>query len=113
MRYLPNGTAVAAFSVAVNEQFTNSNGERVKRSLWYRVSVFGKLAEVCNQFVKKGMLVFVSGQLTADETTGGPRIWTKKDGTAASSFELKAQEVKFLSRINIEAQDSQLDEPAF
>ena len=113
MRYLPNGTAVAAFSVAVNEQFTNSNGERVKRSLWYRVSVFGKLAEVCNQFVKKGMLVFVSGQLTADEATGGPRIWNKKDGTAASSFELKAQEVKFLSRINIEAQDSQLDEPAF
>ena len=114
MRYLPNGTAVAAFSVAVNEQFTNSNGERIKRSLWYRVSVFGKLAEVCNQFVKKGMLVFVSGQLTADEATGGPRIWfSKKDNTPSSSFELKANEVKFLSRINTDTQDSQLDEPAF
>lgn len=112
MRYLPNGTAVAAFSVAANEQFTDSTGEKVKRTVWYRVSVFGKLAEVCNQFVKRGMLVFVSGHLTADPETGGPRVWNKKDGTPTSSFELKGNEVKFLSRVNTEVGQDEM-EPAF
>ena len=75
------------------------------------MTTFGKLAEVCNQFVKRGMLVFVSGTMTADEN-GGPRIWTKQDGTPATSFELKANEVKFLSRLNTEPIDESL-EPAF
>lgn len=112
MRYLPNGTAVAAFSVAANESFTNSSGEKVKRTVWYRVSVFGKLAEVCNQYVKRGMLVFVSGRLTADPETGGPRIWKKQDGSTAASFEVTAHEVKFLSRLNLD-QDEGEPEPAF
>lgn len=97
MRYMPNGTAITSFSVAVNEQFTNSGGEKIKRTIWYRVSAFGKLAEVCNQYVEKGMKVFVSGTLTADPQTGGPKVWTKADGTFGASFELRAGEVKFLS----------------
>ena len=114
MRYLPNGTAVAAFSVAANEQFKNSSGEQVKRTVWYRVSVFGKLAEVCNRFVKRGMLVYVSGRLAADPATGGPRIWNKNDGTPSSSFEVTAQEVKFLSRLQTEqAEVSEELEPTF
>lgn len=97
MRYLPNGTAVTNFPVAVNEQFTNSGGEKIKRTIWYRVSTFGKLAEVCNQYVNKGKRVFVAGTLTADPQTGGPKVWTKADGTFGASFELRASEVKFLS----------------
>lgn len=99
MRYMPNGTAITGFTVAVNEQFTNSQGEKVKRTIWYRVSTFGKQAETCNQYVRKGMLVLVEGRLTADPQTGGPKVWTKEDGTFGSSFELKADEVKFASRV--------------
>jgi single-strand DNA-binding protein len=103
MRYTPSGTAVTNFSLAVNEQFKTANGEQVKRTIWYRVTTFGKQAEVVNQYVKKGMLVFVSGRMTADPDTGGPKIWNKQDGTPAASFELNAHEVKFLSRVNDEA----------
>lgn len=104
MRYMPNGTATTNFSVAVNEQFTNSAGERIKRTIWYRVSTFGKQAEICNQYVKKGMLVLVEGRLTADPQTGGPKVWTKADGTFGASFELKADEVKFASRVEDKAE---------
>ncbi len=97
MRYLPSGQAVTSFSVAVNEQYTASSGEKVKRTIWYRVSTFGKQAETCNEYVKKGMSVLVDGRMTADATTGGPRIWTKQDGTPGTSFEITASTVRFLS----------------
>lgn len=97
MRYTPSGQAVTSFSVAVNESFTNSNGERIKRTIWFRVSAWGKQAETCNQYLKKGRMVLVEGRLTADPNTGAPRIWTKQDGSAGASFEVSAQTVRFLS----------------
>ena len=63
----------------------------------FRVTTWGKQAEVCNQYVKKGMKVLVEGRLTPDKATGGPRIWTKQDGSAGSSFEVTAGTVRFLS----------------
>ena len=97
MRYTPSGQAVTSFSVATNRQYTTGNGEQVKETIWFRVSTWGKQAEVCNQYVKKGMKVLVEGRLTPDKATGGPRIWTKGDGSAASSFEVTAATVRFLS----------------
>jgi single-strand DNA-binding protein len=97
MRYTPAGQAVTNFSIAVNDDYTNNNGERVKRTIWVRVSAWGKQAENCNQYLKKGSKVLVEGRLTADATTGGPRIWTKQDGTSGTSFEVSAQTVRFLS----------------
>jgi single-strand DNA-binding protein len=97
MRYTPAGQAVTNFSIAVNDDYTNNNGERIKRTIWVRVSAWGKQAENCNQFLKKGSKVLVEGRLTADASTGGPRIWTKQDGTPGSSFEVSAQTVRFLS----------------
>ena len=97
MRYTPSGQAVTSFSVAVNESFTNSNGERVKRTIWFRVSAWGKQAETCNQYLKKGRMVLVEGRLTADPNTGGPRFWTGQDGQPHTSFEISAQTVRFLS----------------
>lgn len=96
MRYTPSGQAVTSFSVAHTEQFT-SNGETKKKTIWMRVSAWGKLAETCNTYVKKGMLVRVEGKLTGDEN-GNPRIYTKQDGSAASSFEMTAFSVMFLSK---------------
>lgn len=97
MRYTPSGQAVTSFSVAVNESYTNNNGEKIKKTIWFRVSAWGKQAETCNQYVKKGQMVLVEGRLTADPNTGGPKIWTKQDGTAGASFEISASIVRFLS----------------
>jgi primosomal replication protein N len=79
MRYTPSGQAVTSFSVATNRQYTTGNGEQVKETIWFRVTTWGKQAEVCNQYVKKGMKVLVEGRLTPDKATGGPRVWTKND----------------------------------
>jgi single-strand DNA-binding protein len=97
MRYTPSGQAVTSFSVATNRQYTSANGEQVKETIWFRISTWGKTAEVCNQYVKKGSKVLVEGRLTPDKATGGPRIWTKQDGTAGASFEITASTVRFLS----------------
>ena len=97
MRYTPGGQAVTNFSVAVDDSYTNSNGERVERTIWIRVSTWGKLAENCNQYLAKGRRVLVEGRLTVDAATGGPRIWTRQDGTAAANYEVTAQVVRFLS----------------
>lgn len=97
MRYTPSGQAVTSFSVASNRQYTAGNGEQVKETCWFRVTAWGKQAEVCNQYVKKGMKVLVEGRLVPDKTTGGPRIWTRQDGTAGASFEVTAATVRFLS----------------
>lgn len=97
MRYTPSGQAVTSFSVASNRQYTTGNGEQVKETIWFRVTTWGKQAEVCNQYVKKGMKVLVEGRLTPDKATGGPRVWTKQDGSAGASFEVNASTVRFLS----------------
>ena len=97
MRYTPSGQAVTSFSVATNRQYTASSGEQVKETIWFRVSTWGKTAEVCNQYVKKGSKVLVEGRLTPDKNTGGPRIWTKQDGSPGSSYEVTASNVRFLS----------------
>lgn len=97
MRYTPGGQAVTSFSVASNRQYTTGNGEQVKETIWFRVTTWGKQAEVCNQYVKKGMKVLVEGRLTPDKATGNPRIWDTKDGQPAANFEVSANVVRFLS----------------
>jgi single-strand DNA-binding protein len=109
MRYTPTGQAVTSFSVAHTEQYVK-DGETVKKTVWLRVSAWGKLAETCNQYVKKGMLVRVEGRLNGDEN-GNPRIFTKQDGSAASSFEITANNVLFLSKSDAPAQADNDDAP--
>ena len=94
MRYTPSGAAVASFSVATNREYTSSSGEKVKETVWFRISAWGKQAEVCNQYVKKGMMVLVEGRLNADPNTGGPRLW---GDPVRASFEVTAGTVRFLS----------------
>ena len=96
-RYTPAGQAVTSFSVATSRQYTAGNGEQVKETVWFRVSTWGKQAEVCNQYIKKGSKVLVEGRLTPDKSTGNPRIWQKNDGTSGASYEVTAQTVRFLS----------------
>jgi single-strand DNA-binding protein len=68
--------------------------------------VFGKSAEACNQYLKKGSRVLVVGELTPDKATGNPRVYQKKDGTSAANFEVNASTVRFLSHKE-QAQESQ------
>lgn len=97
MRYTPSGQAVTNFNVATNRKYTTSDGNQVEETTWFRVSTWGKTAEVCNQYLKKGSKVLVEGRLNPDPDSGGPKIWTRQDGTSAASFELTANQVRFLS----------------
>jgi single-strand DNA-binding protein len=117
MRYTPSGQAVTNFNLATNRKYTTSDGNQVEETTWFRVSTWGKTAEVCNQYLKKGSKVLVEGRLNPDPDTGGPRLWTRQDGTSAASFEITANQVRFLStRVEAEgaytADDSQgISEP--
>ncbi len=96
MRYMPNGDPVTSFSVATDRQHTKG-AEKVKETTWFRVSVFGKQAENVNQFLHKGSMVLVEGRLGSDAKTGGPKVFTRQDGTVSASFEIVANTVRFLS----------------
>ena len=97
MRYTPSGQAVTSFSVATNREYTGSDGVKVKETAWFRVSTWGKTAEVCSQYVAKGSKVLVEGRLISDPVTGGPKVFAKQDGTTSASFEINANVVRFLS----------------
>jgi single-strand DNA-binding protein len=97
MRYTPSGQAVTNFSVAVNDGYTSSSGEKVDRTIWFRVSTWGKLAETCNTYLKKGRKVLVEGRLVIDPATGGPRTFTRNDGSVGANLEVTAVTVRFLS----------------
>lgn len=97
MRFTPNGQPVTSFSVATDRQYTDGNGQKVKEVSWWRVSVWGKQAETCNQYLKKGSMTLVEGRLICDPKTGGPRTFKRQDGSEGASFELSANSVRFLS----------------
>ena len=97
MRYMPDGTAVTNFSVATSRRWTSGQtGEPVEETLWFRVSVWGRQAETANQYLSKGRKVLVEGQLTGDANTGGPKLFQRNDGSVGSSFEIRANVVKFI-----------------
>jgi len=97
MRYAPNGNAVTSLSVASNRTYTDSNGQRVKETTWFRVSVWGKQAESVNTYLQKGSSVLVEGELRPDKETGNPRTFTRSDGSIGTSYEVNARTVRFLS----------------
>ena len=94
MRYLPDGTAVASFSLATSEYAGQGNP---KQTVWWKVTVWRKQAEPVAEYVKKGGQVFVEGRMTPDKTTGGPRVWVDRDGSNRASYEVTADRVVFLS----------------
>lgn len=90
LRYTPNGKPVTNFSVATNRKYTRDD-KVIEETDWFSVTVFGKLAEICSQFVKKSQLVFVSGRVSLHE-------WDGQDGQKRSRLEVHANRVIFLSR---------------
>jgi single-strand DNA-binding protein len=99
MRYTPSGKAVTNFSVASNRTWTGQDGEKHEQVVWYRVSAWNRLAEICNQYLSKGRQVYVEGELRPDEN-GGPRVWEANDGSPRASFAVTARAVQFLGGRN-------------
>lgn len=96
MRYTPGGSAVTNFSIATNRKWKNSDDEPQEETTWWRITCWGRLAEVTNEYLSKGRQVSVEGRMNQDAETGAPRIWTGDDGVARTSFEVTASEVLFL-----------------
>lgn len=94
MRYTPSGTAVTNFSVAINEKYTDSNGEEHKTTVWIRCTAWGKLAEICKEFLSKKQRIYFEGKLVPDPETGGPRIWGEDEPRA--SYDVRLSYVEFL-----------------
>ena len=106
LRYTPAGQPVTDLSVATKEVWKDQAGEKKDRTTWWKVSVWGKQAENCNQFLTKGSRVLVEGTMRGDES-GNPRTYQKKDGTTGSSYEITAKEVRFLSAKGVSESDGQ------
>lgn len=99
LRYTPTGQAVCNLSLATDNSYTDRNGQRISKTIWFRVTVWGKQAETVNQYLSKGRQILVEGRMNPDEN-GGPRIWTRQDGTPAASYEITARTVRFLGGRN-------------
>ena len=90
MRYTPNGNPVTSFSVATSRRYTVGEEQR-EETQWFRVSAWNRLAETCNEYVTKGMKVFVDGRLSSRE-------WVGQDGQTRTSLDVNAFDVQFLNR---------------
>lgn len=92
LRYIPNGTAVATFTVAAGRVYTSSAGERKEDTCFVRVVSWARQAELCGEFLSKGSPVFVEGRLQS-------RSWETPEGQKRSMIEVVAQSVQFLGRL--------------
>lgn len=88
-RYTSGGHAVANFSVATDESYKDRNGERQKRTEWHKIVVWGKQAEIAQQYLKKGSLVFIEGRIQSRE-------WQDKEGQKRTAFEIVANNFRML-----------------
>ena len=87
-QYTPGGAAVCRFSLATDETYKDRAGEKQKRTSWHSIQVWGKLAEICQQYLVKGSLVYIEGSIRYDE-------W-EKDGQKHSRTVIVAREMKML-----------------
>ena len=91
LRYIPSGSAVTSFTIAMNRVYKLQTGEKKEEVSFVRVVVWGRLAEVCNDYLKKGRPVFVEGRLQS-------RSWEGTDGKKNNTLEVIAQNIQFLGQ---------------
>src|SRR5277367_6680243 len=90
VRYLPSGQNVASFTLATSDSYTDRAGSRQERTDWHNIVVFGKQAELCGQYLKKGRQVYIEGRIST-------RTYEAKDGSGKRTrTEIVAQRVQFL-----------------
>ena len=90
IRYSSQGTAICDFSVATTERRKDKSGEVQEVTTWFRVSLFGRQAEVAHQYLAKGRQVYVEGTLSQRE-------WTDQNGATRTSLEVRGSDIQFLS----------------
>jgi len=83
-RTLPSGQSVSSFGIATNRVWTNAEGQKQEQVEFHNVVAFGKLAEICNQYLTKGRLVYIEGRLQT-------RTWESQDGTKRNRTEIVAE----------------------
>ncbi|MGD0022413.1 MAG: single-stranded DNA-binding protein [Smithellaceae bacterium] len=106
VRYTPDGTMVTNFNLATDEQWKDKNGEKVQKTEWHRIVTFGKLAEICGNYLVKGKLIFVEGRIQT-------RSWEDKDGVKRFTTEIIASNMQMLdSKAQSKADDSSLETPS-
>ncbi len=88
-RYTSGGQAVCNFTMATDETYRDRAGERQKRTEWHRIVAWGKLAEICQQYLKKGSLIFVEGRIQS-------RQWDDRDGNKRTTVEIVASAMRML-----------------
>lgn len=98
MRFTVKGVAMTSFSVAANRNYNGTT-----ETTWFNVTIFGKQAEACKQYLDKGSLVLVVGRLQPDEN-GNPTIYTRKDGSHGANFDVTARWVQFLTTTDKKAE---------
>ena len=89
LRYMPSGDPVTSFTMATTRKWTNRDGQPAEKTTWFRVSVFGRQAEPCNQYLHKGSLALAEGDIDVS-------VYTAQDGTPRATLELRARNVRFL-----------------
>lgn len=89
VRFTPSGQAVANFRIATNESWTDKSGQKQERTEWHRIVVWGKLGELCGQYLAKGRQCYVEGRLQTRE-------WTDKENKKNYTTEIVANSVVFL-----------------
>jgi len=89
LRYTGSGTAVCNMRLATNESYTNRDGEEVQKTEWHNVVAWGRLGEVCNEYLDKGSQVYFEGSLQT-------RSWEDRDDNTRYTTEVKAREMMFL-----------------
>lgn len=89
MRFTQSGMAVANFSLATNERWVGQDGNRQERTEWHNIVAFGKLADICGQYLKKGKLVYIEGRLQTRE-------WDDRDGNKRRTTEIVANNMQML-----------------
>lgn len=96
MKYTQSGSAIANFSIACSDDYKDKNGQKVEQTNWIRIVAFGKLAEICGQYLDKGSQVFISGKQVT-------RKWQAQDGTDRWTTEIVANEMQMLGSNSREA----------
>ncbi len=89
LRYTPSGAAVTNFNMATNESWTDNSGERQEKTEWHRIVVWGRLAEICNQYLRKGSKVYIEGRLQT-------RSWEGQDGQKRYTTEVVGRDMQML-----------------
>jgi single-strand DNA-binding protein len=89
MRYTPSGTAVANFRIATSETRTNKEGNKETKTEWHRIVTFGKLAEICGEYLAKGRQVYIEGRIQT-------RSWDDRDGNKRYTTEIVANTMQML-----------------